>query len=175
MSVLTIATLNVNGLRNPSKRFALNRFLCSLHVDIVGVQETHWATDEEAQEYSKDFPSYDILCNLGTSQQNGVAILFSKRAYSKLSCTGRDNDGRLISASVRIEGSVYHITCVYSPCASVDRVQFLRSRVEPLVGQSNHWILGDFNAVMDPRLDKFNASRDRPDPGARRFSSLIKI
>ena len=45
MSVLTIATLNVNGLRNPSKRFALNRFLCSLHVDIVGVQETHWATD----------------------------------------------------------------------------------------------------------------------------------
>ena len=174
MSVLTIATLNVNGLRNPSKRFALNRFLCSLHVDIVGVQETHSATDVEAQEYSKDFPSYDILCNLGTSQQNGVAILFSKRAHSELSCTGRDNDGRLISASVRIEGSVYHITCVYSPCASVDRVQFLRSRVEPLVVQSNHWILGDFNAVMDPRLDKFNASRDRPDPGARRLSSLIK-
>ena len=174
MSVLTIATLNVNGLRNPSKSFAVNCFLCSLHVDIVGVQETHWATHEEAQEYSKDFPSYDILCNLETSQQNGVAILFSKYAHSELSCTGRDNDGRLISASVRIEGSVYHITCVYSPCASVDRVQFLRSRVEPLVGQSNHWILGDFNAVMDPRLDKFNASRDRPDPGARRLSSLIK-
>ena len=28
---------------------------------------------------------------------------------------------------------------------------------------------------MDPRLDKFNALRDRPDPGARRLSSLIKI
>ena len=80
MSVLTIATLNVNGLRNPSKRFALDRFLCSIQVDIVGVQETHRATDEEAQEYSKDFP-YDILCNLGTSQQNGVAILFSKCAH----------------------------------------------------------------------------------------------
>ena len=127
MSVLIIATLNVNGLLNPSKRFALNRFLCSFQVDIVGVQETHCATDEESQEYSKDFPSYGVLCNLETSQQNGVAIFISKRTHSEFSCTGRDNDGRLISLSVRIEGSVYHITCVYSPYTSVDRVQFLRS------------------------------------------------
>ena len=104
-------------------------------------------TDEEAQEYSKDFLSYDVLCNMGTSQPNGVAIFISKRAHSEFSCTGRDNDGRLISASVRIERSVYHIMCVYSLYTSVDRMQFLRSLVEPLVGQSNHWILGDFNAL----------------------------
>ena len=56
MASLTFSSLNVNGLRKPNKGFSLNRFLSSSNVHVVGLQETHWATEVEAGSGVSIFP-----------------------------------------------------------------------------------------------------------------------
>ena len=89
MASLTFSSLNVNGLRNPTKRFSLNRFLSSFKVHVVGLQETHWSTKVEARQWSKDFPSYDIYWSLGSSKQNGVSILIGRQIFAGVSSACR--------------------------------------------------------------------------------------
>ena len=173
MASLTFSSLNVNGLRNPTKRFSLNRFLSSSKVHVVGLQETHWSTEVEARQWSKDFPSYDIYWSLGSSKQNGVSILVDRSLRALVRRTANDDDGRFLALSVSLGDVEYSVACVYCPYSSVDRVRFFRRVLEPMLDENHLIVLGDFNTVLDPALDRLNVSRPRPDPAARLLSSLV--
>lgn len=47
-------------------------------IDIIGLQETHWAWTVQAEESSKDFPNMTIYYSLGKARKCGVAIAISK-------------------------------------------------------------------------------------------------
>ena len=84
-----------------------------------------------------------------------------------------DDDGRFLALSVSLSDVEYSVACVYCPYSSVDRVRFFRRVLEPMLGDNHLIVLGDFNTVLDPALDRLNVSRPRPDPAARLLSSLV--
>ena len=85
MARLTFSTLNVNSIRIPVKRHSLATFMVSRHLDIIGLQETHWETEEEAKTWARDFPTMDLYSSFGTSKQNGVTIAIAKRLRATVS------------------------------------------------------------------------------------------
>lgn len=174
MATLRFATLNVSGLRNPVKRFSLHRLLLSLHLDIVGLQETHWATDDEHSLWSGDFPYYDCYSSLGSSRQCGVTTLVAKRLHATTTRTYVDQEGRVVSLSLSVNGTDINVTNVYCPCPIAERVLFFNTVLSPLLALTHHFLMGDFNTVLDPRLDSLTLSRAQPDRAARLLHNIFR-
>lgn len=78
--------------------------------------------------------------------------------------------GRYLVVKVMVEGSPIYIHNVYAPVDRQEKQQFFSSlKTEGFEDQATHFVLGDLNTPLDPRLD--SSSPDlRYDPG--RSSSL---
>ena len=174
MARLTFSTLNVNSIRIPVKRHSLATFMVSRHLDIIGLQETHWETEEEAKTWARDFPTMDLFSSFGTSKQNGVTIAIAKRLRATVSIRNRDTRGRFLSLNIDIDGCSYTVSCLYSPRTSRERDVFLSTVVEPALTSRRHILLGDFNTVFDPALDRNTSTYVRPDPSSRQLTRLVE-
>ena len=73
---LTIATYNVNGLRNAYKRNAILRSLKDLKFDVIALQETHLL--ENDMDIVKKQWSGPVIFAEGTNKSKGLCFLFSK-------------------------------------------------------------------------------------------------
>ena len=82
MSFLSVATINVNGLRSDLKRNVLFEFLQRRKFDLIFLQETHSEISDEAvwsnQWQGKMFFSH------GNRQSRGAAILYPQNPVLKL-------------------------------------------------------------------------------------------
>jgi len=153
-----ISTLNVNGLRENSKRQKLfNHFKCHSH-DIIFLQETHCKDESESLKWGKEWGGESIWNN-GSSQSRGVAILFKKNLDVDVRDILKDNEGRLMSVSATFttnSTTEYHLTNVYVPNNSSERKRFLKKTETILqnIDTQSHIIGGDFNCVARQDLDR---------------------
>ena len=152
---------------------ALHRFIEQERLDIVGLQETHCSSQKEADYWNRDLAATDTFWSFGTIKQNGVAILLAARLHAKLLSLRRDTDGRLLSIIVRVAKRDYIITVVYCPLSSRERREFFDSSLEPLLSCPNHVVLGDFNTVLEPSLDRRSPAPARKEPAGRSLSRLF--
>ena len=161
---------HVNSIRIPVKRHSLATFIVSRHLDVIGLQETHWETEEESKTWARDFPTMDLYSSFGTSKQNGVTIAIAKRLRATVSIRNRDTRGRFLSLNIDIDGCSYTVSCLYSPRTSRERDVFLSTVVEPALTSRRHVLLGDFNTVFDPALHRNASTYFRPDPSSRQLT-----
>ena len=75
--MVRIASVNVNGLNNKTKRQNTFRWLDKQRFDIILLQETHCINAETENSWTKDW-SGDSFWNYGTNLSNGVSVLFIK-------------------------------------------------------------------------------------------------
>ena len=80
MTALTIATLNVNGLRNNFKREIVFDYFIRRKVNILFLQETHSEKKDENQ-WLKQWRG-DIAFSHGQRNSKGVAILTSEKKWN---------------------------------------------------------------------------------------------
>ena len=102
-----------------------------------------------------------------------MAILVAKRLHATVIRRSVGSEGRFVSLTLSVNDFEFSVTSVYCPCPSADRVRFFDSVLEPLLVLPNHFILGDFNTVLDPGLDSLVSSQTRPASAARRLQSLL--
>ena len=146
--VLSILSLNCNGLRDQSKRHGLMRWLRSLplSVDVVCLQESHCLSTSG---YSLWFQSSGFLSAIspGSLRSCGVIILFCP--ILSLLNSWSDSAGRFLHCECSSLGKAFRVCSIYCPNRNPARDLFiddLHPKIDPLVPIV---LAGDFDTVPD--------------------------
>ena len=177
--VLSIITINVNGLRDAGKRAGVVQWLQALPspIDIVCLQEVHYTSVEGCTRW---FSSTGLFCVLssGSVHSCGCVVLYCPR----LSLVGSwsDADGRFVQSEFSFQAKLFRVACIYAPNRNPARDAFF-SDVEVRVDPSVPTLLcGDFNAVFDRLLDRvgsdpFDTAHESSVALSRLFSSCCVL
>ena len=152
-----LLSLNVRGLNNKVKRKYLFNWLKKQNADVIFLQEVH-CTLKTDKEWNEEWGS-EIVFSHGTSNARGTAILFKKDFDIKIVHKEIDSDGRYIFLDALIENCAFKLLNVYFPTDENGKSFFLGKLSKLLQTQSvssddRIIIGGDFNCVIDPKLDK---------------------
>ena len=156
---LSIISLNVNGLRESSKREGLVQWLRSLPVsiDVVCLQETHCTSDVECHSWFSS-SGLSFVLSPGTSRSGGCIILY--RPVLQLVNSWCEVPGRSLMCEFSLYDVPFRVLCLYAPNRNPARDLFF-NRISDVVDPSFPTVLcGDFNTVFDRALDRFGSSAD---------------
>ena len=116
MTVLKIATLNVNGLNDPSKCHTIFQTLLNLKCDIIALQETHIPIDK-IPNIKPLWPYESIWSPAFSSSSCGTAILYGPKIDTRPQTTSAriDDYGRIIIVKTKLNEATVQITNIYAP------------------------------------------------------------
>ena len=161
MDKICIVSLNTRGLSNDAKRKEVFHFLKQNECDIACLQECH-SEDENEEIWSKGWGGLNFWSH-GNSQARGVAILIHPQARNLkvLDCC-KDKEGRWIMIKTQNENKEMLIVNIYGP--NDDNPEFFRNIAEAIVKMQcpEVILIGDYNLVMNPLLDRKNGKRYKP-------------
>ena len=165
----TFMTLNVQGLRNVHNRQTLFSWLNCAKPDIICLQETHSISEEEFRAWvttetnnNNNQQQYLVASSPGSARRAGVAILY--KPCFQVKSTGKDAHGRFLLVTFCHEevASSFQVLAVYGPNQKRPGEEFFASLL-PLMDPTLPIVLcGDFNAVVDPYLDRFGCNPESP-------------
>uniref|UniRef100_A0A803T0D8 Reverse transcriptase domain-containing protein n=1 Tax=Anolis carolinensis TaxID=28377 RepID=A0A803T0D8_ANOCA len=150
---------NVNGLNSPNKRNALTRQIKKGKFDIISFQETHISQRHGShlvnKAYGKEFYSLDI------KKKRGVVTYINNNIPAELKF--KDSEGRVVAVEITIGNQKILICNIYAPNGPKTQfVKYLKEQIE-----NTHLeqviILGDFNGVLDTKMDKSINKRSNKD------------
>ena len=156
---LSIISLNVNGMRDQSKRLGLVQWLRSLPVtvDVVCLQETHCTSDSECSSWLSS-SGFSCAVSPGSVKSCGCIVLY--RPILSLVNSWCDPEGRFLQCEFSLRAKTFRVVCLYAPNRNPARDQFfddVSSRVDPTVPTV---LCGDFNTVFDRALDRSGSAVD---------------
>ena len=148
---LNLATLNVRGLRDPGKCTRLLGELKTLGVDVAAVQETHFTCGADCRVLESDF---NVFSAYGSRTSVGVSLIVGRSLHADVDVVFAGDGGRLVVADVAVKSFKFRLVAVYAPNIVVERVSFFR-RLAPFLDDTKRLVLmGDWNAILDPKIDK---------------------
>ena len=155
MMALKIASININGFRSKLKQNLIKSFVLKNKIDILLLQETFIDNITLANSIEQSF-SLEKRCiwNFGKSNSCGVAIcLFNK--HIQIQSFHTDVFGRLIRLDFSTDAFPnFRIINAYFPVDTTERLDFLNDLSQYICGAKNLIIGGDFNFILDTKLDK---------------------
>ena len=156
---LSIITVNVNGLREFSKREGLLQWLRSLlvPVDVVSLQETHCVSDAECRSWFSS-AGFSFVLSPGTSRSGGCVILYCP--VLQLVNSWCEVPGRSLLCEFTYYDTTFRVLCLYAPNRNPARDQFLNNISDTVDPSIPTVLCGDFNTVFDRTLDRFGSSID---------------
>ena len=164
---LNVASLNVRGLRDSSKCARLLGELRNLCVDVAAVQETHFTCDADCRVLESDF---NVFSAYSSRISAGVSLLVGRSLDADVDVVFAGDGDRLVVVDVALKSFKFRLVAVYASNIAAERVSFFR-RLAPFLDDTKRLVLmGDWNAILDPKIDKVGR-------GARRLgrceSSLV--
>jgi exonuclease III len=168
----SIASLNVNGMRDIRKRALIFDWLNNSKFDIIFLQECHCVTESEVKIWNREFGGSGFW-SCASAYSCGVGILFRQGFNFKITDTYRDTDGRLLCMDILIKDQAYRLINIYCNCHdSHSRKQFIEALDRHLTGSCFKILGGDFNFTIDNNLDKVGGNLDRGTDGAIQIKQL---
>ncbi len=151
---LKVVSCNCQGLNSDEKRRDVFDYLKSKQCGIYCLQDTHFVAQDESK--IRNEWGGECIFNFYTSNQRGVAILFSTDLEFKIQKTVQDDNGNILGVELLIEGKTITLITVYGP--NVDNPQFYSKVSEIIQNFDNHLtvVVGDFNLVLNQEMDTFN-------------------
>ena len=167
--VLNLATLKVRGLRDSSKCMRLLGELKNPGVDVAAVQETYFTCCADCRVLKSDFNVFSAYSSRASS---GTSLLIGRSLDAAVDVVFAGDGGRLVVAEFAVKSLKFRLVAVYAPNIVVERVSFFR-RLAPFLDDTKRLVLmGDWNTILDPKIDKVGR-------GARRIgrcdSSLVGL
>ena len=148
-----IVTLNALGLGDPLKRRSIFNYYRT-RANIICLQETHSKKEDESV-WSAEWGG-NITFSHGSSNARGVCILFAPKLPYHTVSTVCSPDGRYIVTELEnIDDPTLRFTLcnIYAP--NNDAPQFLLNVLEAAKDKASEIIIiGDYNLVMDPQMDR---------------------
>ena len=154
---LNLAKLNVRGLRDSSKCACLLGELKILSVDVTAVQETHFICAADCRILENGF---NVFSAYGSHSSARVSLLVGHSLDADIDVVAGDR-GQLVAANVAVKSFQFRLVAVYEPNITARGV-FLFRWLAPFLDDTKQLVLmGDWNAILDPKIDKvgWGASR----------------
>lgn len=150
---LTFSSWNVRGVNNPNKRGKILSNLKSLTSDIMFLQETHLNKKSHGRLRTKWIGQ--ICHSTFSCKARGTAILIRKGIPFLQKKTITDKEGRYVIVIGEIQNTSLTLVNIYAP--NIDSPIFFQKVFA--ISQTNLVIGGDFNAVLDPYLDRSSTKK----------------
>ena len=148
---LNLASWNVRGLKDPSRCARLLGELSNLRVNLAAMQETHFIYAADCRPLEDDFAVFSAF---GSRCGAGVSLLVGRSLNANVNVVFAGDEGRLVVADIAGKTFEFRVVAVYAPNTSGERRSLYR-RLEPFLDGSKRLILmGDWNAILDPKVDK---------------------
>ena len=148
---LNLTSLNVRGLRDSSKCARLLGELKSLGVDVPAVQETHFNCGADCRLLESDF---NVFSAHGSRTSAGVSLLVGRSLEADADVVFAGDGGWLVVADVAVKSLKFRLVAVYAPNIVVERFSFFRRLAQFLDDTKRLVLMGDWNAILDPKIDK---------------------
>ena len=148
---LFLASLNARGLRDRGRASRVLRDLLNLKADVVALQETHFVCQADERVLADD---YVVFSAYGDRHSRGVSLLVKRSLGASVNVVFAGAAGRLIVADVAVNSRKFRIVVVYAPNTPGERVSFFRELGPYLTFSERLVLVGDWNAILDPKLDK---------------------
>ena len=148
---LNVASLNARGLRDASKCAHLLAELSNLCVDVAAVQETHFVCGADCWVLEDDFVVYSAFSSRFGA---GVSLLVGRSLDAVVNVVFAGDGGRLLVADVAVKTFEFRIAVVHVPNSAAERRSFLRRLGSFLDASRRTVLVGDWNAILDPNIDK---------------------
>ena len=145
---ISIITLNVNGLKAPTKRHRLAEWIQKQDPCVCCLQETHFRPRDTYRLKVRGWKK--IFHANGNQKKAGVAILISDKIDFKTKTFTRDKEGHYIMTKGSIQEENIRIVNIYAPNIGVP--QYIRQVLTAIKGEinSNTIIVGDINTPLSP-------------------------
>ncbi|KAI8521369.1 hypothetical protein Bbelb_011230 [Branchiostoma belcheri] len=169
---LRVMSLNVNGMKDVDKRRLAFDFCRNNKIDIAALQECHVASIADKIRWSRQWRGKSLWF-LGTNSARGVGVLLSPRV--KLISSRSDTEGRVVSALIEYNETRYNVANLYAPCSPAERATFFENVHQYLFPNASLILLGDFNCVLDPDLDRYTTSVHAPGTRAQDVVQLSDL
>lgn len=176
---LSIISLNVNGLRESSKRDGLVQWLRSLPVtaDVVCLQETHCISDVECNSWFSS-SGFSFVLSPGTRRSGGCIVLY--RSVLRLVNSWCEVPGRSLLCEFSLYDVSFRVLCLYAPNRNPARDLFFNGIADAVDPSIPTVLCGDFNTVFDRTLDRFGScagdtSRESTPALTRLFDSCCVV
>lgn len=150
-----IMTWNVNGLNSPQKRRIVFNWLKKQKCIITCLQKVH--VKNKDSRLLKNNQLDQEFFPLSNARKRGVSLYIKQELQPKQKF--KDNDGRLLGVKIILEGEKTLLVGLYAPNGAKEK--FLLSLKQNLDQDVYEQIIlmGDYNGVIDPKLDKFPAKK----------------
>lgn len=155
---LSIASLNVRGIREITKRKALFLFLKRTDADFIFCQETH-STDLD-EKFWKSQWGKSIFFSHGTSHSAGVMVLMNRFKGDVLNSVTCEN-GRWVILTVKLDNTIFILCNIYGHNSNTLN-KSLFAKVSDIIQckfdafQASYVIFsGDFNECLDNLCDRY--------------------
>ena len=148
----------MRGLRDSSKCTHLLGELMKLGVDVTAVQETHLTCGAYCRVLESDF---NVFSAYSSRTSAGVSLLVGRSLDADVDVVFAGDGGRLVVADVAVKTFKFCLVAVYASNIAAERVSFFR-RLAPFLDDTKRLVfMGDWNAILDPKIDKvgWGASR----------------
>lgn len=151
-----MASLNVNGLKSPSKRRILFDHLRQSRADLCLLQETHCTPGTEKL-WKQEWGGKGFFAH-GAPNSRGVAILLGRNLDLQITKNITDEDGRYVFIEFLIDEITYTVGCLYAPTQDrrADQLAFIETIDEQMsnLDSTNLILGGDYNCCLHPVLDR---------------------
>ncbi len=170
MHTLNILSLNVNGLNSAVKRTRVLEYLHRKSISCALIQETHLKQSDVARFQNKYYKLIAFSC--APNKTKGVLILVNRKLNLTIEHLGSDEKGRFVFIRCKIYNNRLALVSIYGPneTDSALLTQISKTLLEeidcPLV------VGGDFNAVINPVLDK-SQSDTTANPSSKLLNKFI--
>ena len=145
---LSIITLNVNGLNDPTKRQSLAEWIQKQDLYICCLQETHFKPRDTDRLKVKGWKK--IFHANRDQKKAGVAILISDKIDFEIKAMIRDKEEHYIMIKGSSQEEDITIINIYAP--NIGAPQYVRQMLTSMKGDINinTIIVGDFNTPLTP-------------------------
>ena len=158
LMALNLATLNVRRLRDSSKCARLLGELKNLIVDVTAVQETHFICAADCRVLEGDFNVFSAYGSHGSAE---VSLLVRRSLDANVDIVFAGDGDRLVVADVSVKSFKFCLVAVYASNIAAKRVSFFRLLAPFLDDTKLLVLMGDWNAILDPKIDKVGRGASR--------------
>ena len=142
---------NVRRLRGPSKCARLLGELSNLSFNVAAVQETHFTCAADCRVQERDFVVLSAYSRCGCA---GVYQLVGHNLDADVNVVYTGDRGRLIGANSAVKSFEFRVVAVYAPNMAFERASFFRCSASFLNDLKPLVLVEDWNAILDPKIDK---------------------